>query len=198
MTRFEFALPEQWRQDFIASRCQNHLVRHFLRTSCLGENWRMRKRIVGPTSNQKRSKLPETWLDLEQIATVEVTSEHPNFPVESVFRASNGPGWRALEKGEQQIRIIFDQPMSVKRIHLRFVETEVERTQEFTIRWASAEGGPMKEVVRQQWNFSPAGSTREVEDYEVCLEGVSAVELAIRPGLAQGDAPATLAEWRIA
>ena len=158
----------------------------------------MRKRIVGPTSNQKRSKFAETWLDLEQIATVEVTSEHPNFPVESVFNASNVPGWRALEKGEQQIRIIFDQPMSVKRIHLRFVETEVERKQEFTIRWASAEGAPMKEVVRQQWNFSPAGSTREVEDYEVCLEGVSALELAIRPGLAQGDARATLAEWRIA
>jgi uncharacterized protein (DUF736 family) len=158
----------------------------------------MRKRIVGPPPNQKRSKFPETWLDLEQIATVEVTSEHPNFPVESVFTASNGAGWRARERGEQQIRIIFDQPMSVKRIHLRFVETEVERTQEFTIRWASAEGGPTEEVVRQQWNFSPAGSTSEVEDYEVCLDGVSALELAIRPDLVRGDAPATLAEWRIA
>jgi uncharacterized protein (DUF736 family) len=158
----------------------------------------MRKRIVGPPANQKRSSFPEAWLDLEQIATVEATSEHPNFPVESVFNASNGPGWRAREKGEQQIRIIFDQPMSVKRIHLRFVEGEVERTQEFTIRWASAEGGPTKEAVRQQWNFSPAGSTSEVEDYEVWLDGVSALELAIRPDLVRGDAPATLAEWRIA
>lgn len=157
----------------------------------------MRKRIVVPPSIQ-RSKFPETWLHLEQIATVEVTSEHPNFPVESVFNASNGPGWRALEKGEQQIRIIFDHPMYIKRINLRFVETEVERTQEFTIRWAGAEGGPPKEVVRQQWNFSPAGSTSEVEDYEVCLDGVSALELAIRPDLVRGDAPATLAEWRIA
>jgi hypothetical protein len=66
------------------------------------------------------------------------------------------------------------------------------------IRWASAEGGPTEEVVRQQWNFSPAGSTSEVEDYEVCLDGVSALELAIRPDLVRGDAPATLAEWRIA
>src|SRR5262249_22039451 len=158
----------------------------------------MRKRIVGPPSNQKQSKLAETWIDLEQIATVEVTSEHPNFPVESIFNASNGPGWRAHEKGEQQIRIIFDQPMSIKRIHLLFVETEVERTQEFKIRWASAEGGPPKEVVRQQWNFSPAGSTREVEDYEVCLDEVSALELAIRPDLVRGVASATLTEWRIA
>ena len=45
-------------------------------------------------ATQTRSKFPETWLDLEQIATVEVTSEHPNCPIESVFDASNGPGWR--------------------------------------------------------------------------------------------------------
>jgi uncharacterized protein (DUF736 family) len=155
----------------------------------------MRKRV---SSDQKESKFPESWVDLEQIATVEVTSEDPNFPVESVFSASNGPGWRAREKGEQQIRIIFDQPMSVKRIHLTFIEADVERTQEFTIRWASAQGGTTKEVVRQQWNFSPRGSSREVEDYEVCLDRVSALELAIMPDLGRGDALATLAQWRIA
>jgi hypothetical protein len=158
----------------------------------------MRKRIAGPASNQKRSNVSERWVDLEQIATVEVTSEDPNFLVESVFIESNGPGWRARERGEQQIRLIFDQPMSVKRIHLQFVETEVERTQEFTIKWASAQGGPTKEVVRQQWNFSPAGSRCEVEDYEVCLDEVSTLELVISPDLGRGDALATLAEWRIA
>jgi hypothetical protein len=158
----------------------------------------MRKRIAALSSDQKESKFRERWVDLEQIATVEVTSEDPNFLVESVFSASNGPGWRAREKGEQQIRIIFDQPMSVRRIHLKFIEAEVERTQEFTIRWASAQGGTTKEVVRQQWNFSPRGSSREVEDYEVCLDGVSALELVIKPDLGRGDAIASLAEWRIA
>jgi hypothetical protein len=47
-------------------------------------------------------------------------------------------------------------------------------------------------------NFSPAGSTSEVEDYTVELDEVSALELAIKPDLGRGDAPATLAEWRIA
>lgn len=158
----------------------------------------MRKRIAGLSSNQKQSKFLEEWVDLEQIATVEVTSEDPNFPVESVFSGSIGPGWRARERGEQQIRLIFDQPMSVKRIHLQFIETEAERTQEFTIKWASVQGGPTKEVVRQQWNFSPAGSSCEVEDYEVRLDGVSALELVINPDLGRGAGIATLAEWRIA
>ena len=138
------------------------------------------------------------WLDLEQIATVEVTSEEPHFPIESVFSSEDGPGWRASQRGVQQIRLIFDRPLSVRRIQLRFLEPELERTQEFSVRWSSAEGGAPKEIIRQQWNFSPTGSTDEVEDYEVSLDSVSVLELAITPDLTGREAPATLAKWRVA
>ena len=157
----------------------------------------MRKRIVGQAAIQSGPGSAETWLNLEQIVTVEVTSEDPDFPIESVFHGSNVPGWRALETGNQQIRLIFDQPISVKRIRLRFVETEVARTQEITLRWSSVQGGHSQEIVRQQWNFSPRGSTTEVEDYEVSLEGVSVLELAVKPDLTRGEALATLSMWRV-
>jgi hypothetical protein len=157
----------------------------------------MRKRIVGQAPAQNRADLPGRWLDLEQIATVEVTSEDPDSPIETIFSAGGGRGWRALNKGEQHIRIVFDQPMAVRRIRLRFEEAEVERTQEFTIRWSGAEGGTPREIVRQQWNFSPTGSTSQVEDYEVGLDGVSVLELAIKPDIRGGDARASLSEWRI-
>jgi hypothetical protein len=65
-------------------------------------------------------------------------------------------------------------------------------------RWSSADGGPTKEIVRQQWNFSAAGSGSELEDYEVDLDGVSVLELAIKPDLTRREAPATLANWRVA
>jgi hypothetical protein len=52
--------------------------------------------------------------------------------------------------------------------------------------------------LRQQWNFSPAGSTIEIEDYAVSLEAVSALELRIRPDIAGNDALATLAQWQVA
>ena len=158
----------------------------------------MRKRIVGPGRVSGRSAPAQGWLDLEQIATIEVTSEEPHFPIESVFGSADGPGWRASQNGAQQIRIIFDQPTILRRIHLLFLEPELERTQEFSVRWSAAEGGPPKEIVRQQWNFSPAGSTREVEDYEVSLDGVAMLELAITPDLKRRQAPATLAQWRVA
>ena len=115
----------------------------------------MRKRIVGLQAEEPHRESDHGWLDLEQIATVEVTSENPKFPIESVFHLTEGQGWRAAEKGDQQIRIIFDKLVSLQRIQLRFKEADIERTQEFVIRWSPASGGAPKEIVRQQWNFSP-------------------------------------------
>ena len=157
----------------------------------------MRKRITGSSRAVAKPERGPRWMDLGEIATVEVTSEDPAFPIESVFSGEDGPGWRAAEKGEQQIRLIFDQAVAVHRIQLQFLEPTHDRLQEFTVRWSAAEGGASKEIVRQQWNFSPAGSTSELEDYEVNLDGVSSVELIIKPDLTQHAALATLAAWKV-
>src|SRR5690242_11819804 len=133
----------------------------------------MRKRIVGLHHAQQGSRSDEGWLDLEQMATVEVTSEDPRFQIESAVGSNGGLGWRASEGGEQQIRIVFDRPVSIHRVELRFHEADCERTQEFVLRWSSESGGSTTEIVRQQWNFSPTGSTMEIEHYVVDLDGVS-------------------------
>jgi hypothetical protein len=138
------------------------------------------------------------WLDLEDLARVEVTSEDPNFPIESALGPGERPGWRAAEKGKQTIRVVFDKPRTLHRIKLEFSETEIERTQEFTLRWSAEAGGPFAEIVRQQWNFSPQGSTREVEDYHVQLDKVSILELTLKPDLTPTRAFATLALCRLA
>ena len=157
----------------------------------------MRKRIVGHHHTQQEGQSDKGWLDLEQIATVEVTSEDSNFPIEYAFGSNDGPGWRASEGGEQQIRIIFDKPVSIHRIELRFHEVDCERTQEFILRWSSESGGSSTEIVRQQWNFSPTGSTTEIEHYVVDLDAVSVLELAIRPDLRRPEAVASLASMRL-
>ena len=159
----------------------------------------MRKRIVGSSNviQGEAAKFNDRWLDLEQRATVEVTSEDPQFPVEKAFQSCSSIGWRASQDGEQQLRIIFDEPTTLHRMQLHFVEPEVERTQEFIIRWSSEQGGPARDVVRQQWTFSPAGSTSEVEHYDVNLERVAVLELSIRPDLNSGAGRATLVSWRV-
>jgi hypothetical protein len=157
----------------------------------------MRKRITGERGSTE-AEVNRGWLNLEQLATIEVTSEDPSFPVDSALALHPGLGWRAAKSGHQQIRIIFDEPLSIRRIQLRFVEAELQRTQEFTLSWSSASGGPPKEILRQQWNFSPAGSTVETEDYTVDLQNVAVLELTIQPDISGRQAVATLASWRLA
>jgi hypothetical protein len=155
----------------------------------------MRKRLL-TDSVTAPAATHGVWLDLAQLATVEVSSEDPQFPIEAVF-TNDGEGWRATKPGEQHICLIFDEPVSVRHIQLKFHEPAAERTQEFTLRWSPARGGPAIEIVRQQWNFSPTGSTTELEEYAVSLENVSALELTIRPDIGRKDAVATLAAWRV-
>ena len=91
----------------------------------------MRKSIMDPSSTAPDQRAEEKWLNLEQVAKVEVTSEDPSFPIDSALASETGQGWRAADKGRQIIRIIFDRPTPLRRINLQFSETEVERTQEF-------------------------------------------------------------------
>ena len=156
----------------------------------------MRKRIREEHATERARTSDEGWLSLERLATVEVTSEQDAFPIESVFADNSREGWRASKSGKQMIRLIFDQPVAVNRIQLRFEECDAERTQEFTLSWCPSTGG-CKEIVRQQWNFSPAGSTVEIEDYTVDLQDVSALELTIKPDIGGKNRLATLAMWRV-
>jgi hypothetical protein len=99
----------------------------------------MRKQFIPPTPETVRPH-GEGWLDLERAATVEVTSEEENFPVESALVLGVTRGWRAAVSGTQTIRLVFDQPQRLRRISLAFEEHETTRTQEFVLR-ASSDGG---------------------------------------------------------
>jgi hypothetical protein len=157
----------------------------------------MRKRIINPhLSSTREDEL--NWLPLERIALVEVTSEEPSHPIEDALLPGSETGWRAALPGEQTIRLIFDSPQILKHIRLLFLESEVERLQEFVLRWSPDDGQTFHEIVRQQWNFSPHGSTQEREDYQVELSGVTQVELKIIPEKSGGEACASLAQFRLA
>jgi hypothetical protein len=157
----------------------------------------MRKSVIGQAPARERRAPEGGWLDVERIARVEVTSEDPSFPVESALIPGGGRGWRAADGSAQLLRLIFDEPRPIRRIVLEFSEHEVERTQEFTLRWAGRDGTPA-EIVRQQWNFSPEASPREIEDYQVDLSEVAALELALTPDITHRRAVASLDRWRLA
>jgi hypothetical protein len=153
----------------------------------------MRKTIIHPVSKDT-SRSSQSWLDLERLIRVEISSEDAAYPVESALIPGRGPGWRAGQPGEQRLRIILDHPLRLGRIHLRFDEREQARTQEFELRWLAAGQGHSREIVRQLYTFSPPGTSEEVEDYQVELEQVTALELKIVPDIRGGTARASLAQ----
>ena len=156
----------------------------------------MRKRLITPTPESIRTR-GESWLDVEGQAVVEVTSEDKNYPVESAFVSGDARGWRAAASGSQTIRLVFDEPQRLRCISLVFEENETARTQEFVLRWSPDGGNSVKEIVRQQWNFSPPNSVREVEEYQVELSAVTILELIINPNISGGVARASLKNLRL-
>ena len=136
-------------------------------------------------------------LDLDREAMVEVTSENKDCPVEAALVLGETRGWRAAVSGAQTVRLIFDKPQRLTRIALVFEETDTERTQEFVLRWSGDGGHSFREIVRQQWNFSPPNSILEVEEYRVELSDVTVFELFIVPDISRGPARASLKSLRL-
>lgn len=157
----------------------------------------MRKRLIGHDPREVAATEPG-WLDLERLAQVEITSEDVDHPIEAALIPGTGLGWRAAQPGEQTIRLRFDAPLRLKRIHLLFKEDEIERTQEFVLRWSPDNGQSYREIVRQQFNFSPPDATREVEDYDVDLDRVTVLELWIKPDISGGSARPSLTQLSVA
>jgi hypothetical protein len=155
----------------------------------------MKKRMIAAAPPV--SPAEAEWLRLEELAEVEITSEDPNYPIEGALGTAAAAGWKAAAPGEQTIRLIFNQPQVLKMVRLVFEEGERERRQEFVLS-ATTPGGLSRELVRQQFNFSPAGATREQETYHVDLPAVAMLELTLTPDVGGGDARASLQQLRVA
>jgi len=138
----------------------------------------MRKSIVSPSAAAV-TPIRDNWRELDRIARVEITSEDEAFPIEHALGKTETTGWRASGTGPQLIRLHFDEPLTIHRIQLHFIDRTAERSQEFAV--FAGLGTELREVVRQQFTFSPGGATEELEDYTVSLDRVTVLELKIDP-----------------
>ncbi len=156
----------------------------------------MRKRIINQGAYGAK-QAEQNWINIASLAQVEITSEDSAYPIESALTSGDSTGWRAAQPGKQTIRILFDEPKRINRIHLQFDEEAQTRTHEFVILWSSVGERSHHEILRQQFTFSPPGTTREVEDYIVNLTGVKELELQIVPDINNGNVLASLTKLQI-
>lgn len=156
----------------------------------------MRKRLITPSP----AIVPppdDDCLDLDRVASVDVTSEEKDYGIEGALVSEEKRGWRAGDSGTQTIRLLFDEPQRLRRISLLFEENKLKRTQEFVLRCSSDGGRSFREIVRQQWNFSPPETNSESEEFQVDLSAVAVLELIIVPDISGGMARASLKSLRL-
>src|SRR5438094_1023265 len=116
---------------------------------------------------------------------------------QSSLRWSLGKRGVGVQQCQGLKRFDWFQPQKLKQISLVFEEKEVARAQEFVLRWSFDGGNSFREIVRQQWNFSPPETIREVEEYQVELSNVTILELSIVPNTSGGPARASLKSLRL-
>ena len=155
----------------------------------------MRKRTTGGEASESAEQ--GLWLDLDQVAEVEVSSEAPGYPIENALAFPSKGEWRAATTGAARITLHFDSPQRIARTLLHFAEEDHERSQEWAISAMLADGSE-RELLRQGWNFSPGGSREQRESYALHTAPVSSLTLWIDPDRGQNRYPATLKAWQLA
>jgi len=139
-------------------------------------------------------------IDIVALATVLVSSETVEHPIDHVFDTQRGPGgtcWVAAEPGEQVLILAFDTAQTIRRVSLEIEERAVSRTQELELS-VSWDGGQIyRELRRQEYTFSPPGTTFEREDWSITAEGVTHLRLRITPDKGGKQCQATLTSLSI-
>jgi hypothetical protein len=142
----------------------------------------LRKQILKASSSAPIT--PADAIDVAAVATVLVTSEDTGHPIDHAFDDSRGRGgsrWISGEPGEQTVILAFDRPQVIRRVALEVEEPEVDRTQELQLAVSSDGGRTYRELLRQEYTFSPPGTTFEREDWAVESDAVTHLRLVIKP-----------------
>ena len=137
------------------------------------------------------------WLPVKHVARIEASSEDAGHPIDDALASAPRTEWRAAEPGPQVIEIRFKEVRHVRRIRLVIDDADQARTQELTLSWSSRRGEQHRTIVRQQFNFSPTGATREVEEYEVDLPAAKVLQLRIVPDINGTTAVARVTEFLV-
>lgn len=153
----------------------------------------MRKHILTERSVIS-SRRPEEK-EIAEIATVWVTSEAADNPIDCAFdqcRGSGGSRWLADDPGKQRLILAFDHPQTLRTITVEVEEPEVSRTQELQVAVSTDGGQTFQELRRQEYTFSPPGTTFEREEWTVRLDGVTHLQVVIIPDKGGKPCRATL------
>jgi hypothetical protein len=159
---------------------------------------RLRKRLLGVDAGRIGGAADE--IDIAGEATVAYSSEQPDHPVEHLFDGRSGPGatrWISARPDTTEVIVIeFDRPKAISRLVYEVEEAERARTQEVRVEVSEDGGRSYRQILVQEYTFSPRGATYQREDQRLDLRQVSHLRLTIVPNK-NGAGTATLTALRL-
>jgi hypothetical protein len=139
-------------------------------------------------------------IDIAGCATIAYSSEDPAHPVEHMLDGRNGPGatrWvSARPDTVEHIVIEFDRPQPVSRLLYEVEETLRERTQEVHLDVSEDGGQSYRQILVQEYNFSPRGATYQREEQRFNLRQVTHLRLTLVPNKS-GSGTASITALRL-
>ena len=139
-------------------------------------------------------------IDIAGCATMAYSSEAPGHPVEHLLDGHSGTGathWISARPDTiEHILVEFDRPQTISRLVYEVEEAEKERTQEVRVEVSEDGGRTYRQILVQEYNFSPRGATYQHEEQRFNLRRVSHLRLTIVPNK-NGSGTATLTALRL-
>jgi F5/8 type C domain len=158
---------------------------------------------AGPSQLRKRpleANVVADEIDVAGCATIAYSSENPAHPVEHLFDGRSGPGasrWISARSDTiEHIVLEFDQPQPISRLVYEVEETERERTQEVRVEVSEDQGRTYRQLLVQEYTFSPGGATYQREEQRLDHLQASHLRLTIVPNK-NGSGTATLTVLRL-
>jgi hypothetical protein len=139
-------------------------------------------------------------VDIASCATIAYSSENPAHPVEHLLDGRSGAEGTRWVSGRpdvtEQIVVEFDRPQTISRLVYEVEEAVQERTQEVRVEVSEDGGRTYRQILVQDYTFSPGGATYQREDQQLDLRQVSHLRLTIVPNK-NGSGTATLTSFRL-
>jgi|SRR5215831_12345212 hypothetical protein len=139
-------------------------------------------------------------IDIAACATIAYSSEDPAHPVENLLDERPGPGgtrWTSARSDTiERIVVEFDRPQTISRLVYEVEETMRERTQEVSAEVSDDGGRAYRQILVQEYNFSPRGATFQHEEQRLNLHGVTHLRLTVVPNKS-GSGTASLTALRL-
>jgi len=159
---------------------------------------RMRKRLMSAQVSDCAGG--QGRIDIAGLALFRFSSEDPEHPLEHLVDGCCGRGatrWAGAQADTTEcIELEFEPAQEISRLIYEVEESGVERTQQVRVEISTDQGRIYRQVLAQDYNFSPYGATFQREEVDLNGRPITHVKLTIVPNKG-GSGVATLTSLQL-